>query len=162
MFTKLTTTLMAGALALTSLTAPTELRAGNDTGKIIGGLAIGAVLGAVIANEIEDRKDSRNHGARRHTDAYSANHRRSYGTRDHRGGRNLYRGRGRHDGYGQRRVKLPGACRVQSGHRSGYSGRCLRGYEYGRRAMPSACAVRVGGRHGTIYRDRCLNRYGYH
>ena len=154
MFTKLTTTLMAGALALTSLTAPTELRAGNDTGKIIGGLAIGAVLGAVIANEIKDRKDRRKHGARRQSDAYSATRHRSYGDRR--------RDHGRHDGYGQRRVKLPGACRVHRGHRSGYSGRCLRGYDYGRRAMPSACAVRVGGRHGTIYRDRCLNRYGYH
>ncbi|MGR3462169.1 MAG: hypothetical protein ACU0AX_09790 [Roseovarius sp.] len=148
MFTKFTAALMAGALALASAAAPTEVRAGNDTGKIVAGLAIGAIIGAAIANDNKKRRYDDGYVSRQGYDAYG------YSS-------NQDRHRGYNRGYGSRRVSLPGACRVYNGYRSGYSGRCLSGYNYGYDALPSACAVRVGGRHGTIYRDRCLNRYGY-
>lgn len=51
MFSKFTTTLMAGAFALASVAAPTEVRAGNDTGKIVAGFAVGAIIGAAIASQ---------------------------------------------------------------------------------------------------------------
>jgi hypothetical protein len=155
MFTKLTATLLAGALALASATAPTEVRAGNDTGKIVAGLAVGAIIGAAIANNNKKRRHNDGYVSRRSHDTYGRAHNRGH-HRSHN------RGYKRHKGYGHRRVNLPGACRVHKGHRSGYSGRCLSGYNYSYAALPSACAIRVGGRHGTIYRDRCLNRYGYH
>lgn len=117
MFTRLTTALMAGALALASATTPTGVRAANDTGKIIGGLAIGAILGAVIANEIKDRKDDRKKAYKRTAPHGNVATRHLY---DDRGRADRHRGyqrkRGRHDGYGQRRVRLPGACRVGNGH----------------------------------------------
>jgi len=149
MFTKLTTTVMAGALALASAAAPTEVRAGSEARNIIAGLAVGAIVGAAIASQSNKKTKHRggHHVSRGHNDGYHDGY--------HRGHKNL-------GGYRHKRVNLPGACRVRNGHRSGYSGRCLRGYNYGRAAIPSTCAVRVGGRHGTIYRDRCLNRHGYY
>lgn len=62
---------------------------------------------------------------------------------------------------GDTRIGLPDACRVLSDQRAGYSGRCLQRHRYDLAALPSACAVQVGGSHRTIYRDRCLNGYGY-
>lgn len=157
MFTKLTTTLMAGALALASATTPTELRAGNDAGKVIAGLAVGAIIGAAIASNNKKRHHGGGHVSR--GNVYDDGHNRGH-NRGHARGHN--RGYGHDSGYRQKRVNLPGACRVHKGHRSGYSGRCLSGYNYSYSALPSACAVRVGGHYGTIYRDGCLNRYGYY
>lgn len=151
MLTKFTTIVMAGALAFASALTPTQARAGNDTGKIVAGIAVGAIIGAALASNSKKRKDRGGHVSRRHHDAY--------GNGYHRGHKRGYK---RHKGHGQRHVNLPGACRVQKGHRAGYSGRCLGGYNYSHASLPSACAVRVGGHHGTIYRDRCLNRYGFH
>ncbi|MET4101557.1 putative membrane protein [Roseovarius sp. MBR-78] len=143
MFTRLTTTLMASAFALASVAAPTQVRADNDAGKVIAGLAVGAIIGAAIASD---------NGRDRHGGGYRNS---SYDGHD--------RGYQGHDSYGpERRVNLPGACRVHSNYRSGYSGRCLNGYNYGYSALPSDCAVHIGGYHGTVYRDRCLNRYGYY
>jgi len=174
MFTKLTTTLMVGALALATTITPTQVRADNDAAKIIGGLAIGAIIGAAIADNNDNRRHNRGHVSRRHHDAYDVygrgNHRshkrghhRSHKRGHYRGhDRGYHRGHRGHDGYKHRRVNLPGACRVHKGHRSGYSGRCLGRHNYSYSALPSACAVRVGGHHRTIYRDGCLNRYGYY
>ncbi|MGX0875538.1 hypothetical protein ACSSV4_000210 [Roseovarius sp. MBR-154] len=151
MFAKFTSLLTAGALVLgTGMAAPA--RADNDTAEIFGALIAGGVIGALIAN---DSNKSRNRGH-----SVSRNYRND-GYRDDsfRGGHS----RGHDTGYGHsKRVNLPGACRVNSGHRSGYSGNCLRGYSYSHAALPSACAVHVGGHHRTIYRDRCLNQYGYY
>ena len=148
MFTKFTTTLMAGALALSTVATPTEVRAGSEARNIIAGLAVGAIVGAVIASKSNKKNKHRSgHVSRRHHDAY---------------GGGQHRGHKGHNSYRHKRVTLPGACRVHKGHRSGYSGRCLRGYDYSYAALPAACAVRVGGRHRTIYRDGCLNRHGYY
>ena len=155
MFAKLTTTLMAGALVLASATAPTEARAGNDAGKVIAGIAVGALIGAAIASNNKKRHRNQGYVSRNQQPVYDRGHDRGYRSGNHRG-------YGYDNGYRQQRVNLPGACRVYRGNRAGYSGRCLSGYNYSYAAMPSACAVRIGGRHGTIYRDRCLNRYGYY
>jgi len=135
MFRRITTILTAATLSLgTAFADPALARDRSDNANLLGGLIIGGLIGAAIAN---DNNDNDRHG------------------RGH--------GRGHHKDYRHgKRVNLPGACRVYNGHRSGYSGRCLRGYDYGHAALPSACAVRVGGRHRTIYRDRCLNQYGYY
>jgi len=141
--TKFTTVLTATALALGTATA-TPVRADNDAAKIIGGLVVGGLIGAAIANDSNKNRHRGHHVSRGHHDGY--------GTRQHKG-----------HGYRQeRRVNLPGACRVYSGHRSGYSGHCLREHAYGHASMPSACAVHVGGHPRVIYRDRCLNQYGYY
>jgi hypothetical protein len=151
MFTKLTSFLTAGALAIgTGIATPAS--ADNDAAEIFGALIAGGVIGALIAN---DSNKSRNRGH-----SVSRNYR-DDGYRDdsYRGGHS----RGHDKGYRHgKRVNLPGACRVHSGHRSGYSGNCLRGYNYSHAALPSSCAVHVGGHHRTIYRDRCLNQYGYY
>lgn len=159
MLTKLILTLLAGAFALVSATAPAEARSGRDNRNLIAGLAVGAIIGAAIASNNKKRKHQGGHVSRGHQDAYRSGHHRG-----HRGGHagDHNRGYGHDDGYRGKRVNLPGACRVHKGHSAGYSGRCLGGYNFGHSALPSACAVRVGGHHGTIYRDNCLNRYGYH
>lgn len=159
MFSKLTMTFMAGAFALASAVTPTEVRAGNDAGKVIAGIAVGAIIGAAIASNTKKRKHQGGHVSRGHQDVYGGGYERVHSGGHNRGHNKGYKG---HDGYGQRSVNLPGACRIYNGHRSGYSGRCLGRYNYTYAALPSACAVRVGGHHGTIYRDRCLNQYGYH
>lgn len=142
---RLITTLSAAALALGVVTtAPTPAAAGNKTGYLLGGLVLGGLVGAAIAS---DSHKSRN----RHGDNHVS---RGHDYSDYRG--DSYRGG--HD----RQVRLPSECRVYNGNRSGYSGRCLHSYDYGHAAMPSQCAVRVGGQHGTIYRDACLNQYGYY
>ena len=135
-------TVLAAALALSTLSAA-PARAGSDTGKIVAGVAVGAILGAAIASN-NNRQHRGGHVSRKHHDPYGGGHHRGY------------------KGHGYKRTNLPGACRVHRGHRSGYSGRCLSGYNYSYSALPSACAVRIGGYHGTIYRDRCLNQYGYY
>lgn len=160
MFRKLTTILMAGALAFASATAPTGARAGNDAGKVIAGIAVGAIIGAAIASNNKNRHRNQGYVSRNQQPVYGRGYHRGYRGRDYRGHGD--RGYGHDNGYRQQRVNLPGACRVYRGNRAGYSGRCLSDYNYSYSAMPSACAVRIGGRHGTIYRDRCLNQYGYY
>src|SRR6056297_2245480 len=127
MFSKFTTTLMAGAFALASVAAPTEVRAGNDTGKIVAGLAVGAIIGAAIASQSKKRRHNDGYVSRQHHDAYGRGYHRGHQRGHHRGHQRGYQ---RHDGYGHHRVNLPNACRVHKGHRSGYSGRCLGGYNY--------------------------------
>jgi len=146
MFTKFTSLLTAGALALgTGMATPAS--ADDDTAEIFGALIAGGVIGALIANDTNKHRNRGHHVSRgHHDDGYRGGH-----------------SRGHDKGYGHgKRVNLPGACRVHSGHRSGYSGDCLRGYNYDHAALPSSCAVHVGGHHRTIYRDRCLNQYGYY
>jgi hypothetical protein len=135
MFTKFTTTLLVGALALATMITPTQLRAGDDTARIIGGLAIGALIGAAIAGDNDNRRRDRGHVSRRQHDVNDVYRRGSY----RNGDRGYYRGpqRGhnrryrRHDTYGhQRRVTVPRACRVQGGHRSGYSRHCPGRHNY--------------------------------
>lgn len=160
MFTRFTMSLMAGALALASTLTPTEVRAGNDAAKVIAGIAVGAIIGAAIVNNEKKRRHHGGHVSRGHHDGYGGHKAGHY--RGHDRGYDRHRGHDRHHGYGHRRVNLPNACRVHKGHRSGYSGNCLGSYNYTYAALPAACAVRVGGYHGTIYRDRCLNQYGYY
>jgi hypothetical protein len=137
LFPRFTATLSAAALAL-GVATTTPAAASNEAGYLFGGLVLGGLVGAAIAND--------SHRSR-------GGHHVSRGS-DYRG--DSYRGG--HD----RRVNLPGQCRVHSSHRSGYSGNCLYRYDYDHAALPSACAIRVGGHHGTIYRDNCLNQYGYY
>ena len=149
MLTKFTTMLTAAALALGTATA-TPVRADNDAAKIIGGLVVGGLIGAAIAND-----NNRNRG-------HDVSRNRHHGQYGGPGGGHS-KGYAHDDGYRQgQRINLPGACRVYKGNRYGYSGRCLRGYNYRRASLPSACAVRVGGHHHTIYRGRCLKQYGYY
>ncbi len=151
MFTKLMSTLMIGALALSTVTVtPALARDRSDNRNLIAGLALGAIVGAAIASNNQSRRGGE----------------RGYVSQNYIGdpyghGRGI--GRGHATGYHHaRRATLPGACRVYAGNRSGYSGRCLSRNYRAYRALPSACAVNVGGHHRTIYRDRCLNQYGYY
>lgn len=157
MFRKLTSIVMIGALALSAAaTSPAFARDRSDNGNLIAGLAIGAIVGAALANTNNNnsRRDNRDGYVSRGYvgDAYGGN-RGIVGDHD--------RGRGNGFGYG-RPAALPGACRVYAGNRSGYSGRCLSRSYRAYSALPSACAVRVGGHHRTIFRDHCLNRYGFY
>jgi len=142
---------MIGALALTTITArPAIARDASDNRNLIAGLALGAIVGAAIAS---NTKSQRNNGGGYVSQGYAGD---PYGRDREFGGRGG-------NGYDYaRHVTLPAACRVYSGNRAGYSGRCLNRHYSGYDALPSACAVRVGGQHRTIYRDRCLNQYGYY
>jgi hypothetical protein len=151
--------IVGSTMAMTSLTAaPVEARDRGETATVAAGVAVLALVAAAIAKrKRQDQldvvaRDQGHHGrpeARYHDRGYQAVHRPA--------------SRGHDAGYRQSgRVQLPGACRVQNAQRAGYSGRCLQRYDYGHAALPSACAVRVGGNHRTIYRDRCLNGYGYY
>lgn len=156
MFTRIIASLMAGALVLTTITvSPAMARDRSDNRNLIAGLAIGAIVGAAIASNSRNRNGgnvSRGYVG----DAYP------YGRGDDDGRGYVYApGHGNAYGHG-RRVDLPAACRVYNGNRSGYSGRCLDRSYRGHAALPAACAVHVGGHHHTIYRDRCLNQYGYY
>lgn len=159
MFRKLTSIVMIGALALSAAaTSPASARDRSDNGNLIAGLAIGAIVGAALANNNNNNNNS------------GRDNRGGFVSRGYAGdpyGRNQVivgdhdRGRGNSYEY-SRPAALPGACRVYAGNRSGYSGRCLSRSYRAYSALPSACAVRVGGHHRTIFRDQCLNRYGYY
>lgn len=158
MFSKLTSIMMIAALAVGGATAnPASARDRSDNGNLIAGLAIGAIVGAAIASNSKSRRDDRNGYVARNYDADPYRDTRRYHGDDDREHRRHDRG---HD-YA-RPAALPGACRVYAGDRSGYSGRCLSRNYQSYSALPSACAVRVGGHHRTIYRDQCLNRYGFY
>ena len=134
LLSRLTASLGAAALALGLVSAvPRPAAASDEAGYLFGGLLLGGLIGAAIAGDSNNDRD-RHHVSRGH---------------DYRGDH-------------ARRAYLPAECRVYRGPRSGYSGRCLHHHDYSHAALPSACAVRVGGHHGTIYRDGCLNRYGYY
>lgn len=155
MFRKLTSLIMTVALAAgTAATSPASARDRSDNRNLIAGLAIGAIVGAVIANNTNSRRDDRGGYVSREYvgDPYGE-------TRRYRGDDDRRRGNGY--GYG-RPAALPRACRVHAGDRSGYSGRCLSRNYGSYSALPSACAVRVGGHHRVIFRDHCLNRYGFY
>lgn len=153
--------ILASVLTLTTLdAAPAAARDRTETAAAAGGAAILVLLAAAIAKK--KRQDRRDLLARQEDKAAEDDRQRHAKavTRDHG-----YRAprHGEEAGYRRAaRVQLPGACRVRSDHRAGYSGRCLQRYDYDRAALPSACASPVGGSHRTIYRDRCLNGYGYY
>ncbi|MBC7179036.1 MAG: hypothetical protein H5U14_02915 [Roseovarius sp.] len=172
MFSKITSALMIGALALTTaMSTPALARDRSDNRNLAVGIALGAIVGAAIAsnNKQQNNGGYRDNGGyqnnRTYRDYDGRNHKgddrgydKSYGHRGHDNGRGGY---GNNYGRAQR-VNLPGACRVYAGNRAGYSGRCL-SQRYGSyNVLPSACAVRVGGHHQVIYRDHCLNQYGYY
>lgn len=103
MFTRLTTTLMAGALVLASFAAPTQAHAGNDAGKVIAGLAVGAIIGAaIVGNNKHDRHDGRyvSRGYQSHGGGYARGHS-AYGKPRHVYQRSLRHAPGyRHSGNG--------------------------------------------------------------
>ena len=166
MFRKITTALIIGAVALTTATAtPALARDRSDNRNLAVGIALGAIVGAAIASNSKQKNNDgyRDNGSYRDYDG------RNYSTRDRRHDKayNDHRydnGRGGYSkNYGKaQRVNLPGACRVYAGNRAGYSGRCLNQRYGSYTALPSACAVRVGGHHQVIYRDHCLNQYGFY
>ena len=167
MHRKVIALIIGSAMAMTSLTAaPAKARDRSETVAIVAGVAALALASAALAKR--NNLDNRDRVARdRHEDVAHRDGFRGLARDPHRKrGHDAQRRRIRHghdDGYrSNRRVNLPNACRVHNGQRTGYSGRCLKRYDYGRAALPSACEVRVGGRHRTIYRDRCLNAYGYY
>ena len=139
----LTAFAMTGALALSGIGAAAPPAQADDHGAYIAGAAALAIFGAAIANQ-------------RHRGGGHA------GT-GHQGGGHAGTARGGHGGgyettgYGA----LPSECRVHSGQRYGYSGNCLSGSYGGYAELPAACEIYIGGRHGTVYRDSCLDRYGY-
>lgn len=157
MFTKVTSALMIGALTLiTAMSTPAVARDRSDNRNLAVGLALGAIVGAAIASNNKQRNNDAYRGNVTSRD-YSGH---SYNSLDRR-----YKdhGGGYGNAYGRaQRVNLPGACRVYAGNRAGYSGRCLNQRYGSYTALPSACAVRVGGHHQVIYRDHCLNQYGYY
>jgi hypothetical protein len=157
MFSKVTSTLMIGALALTTaMSTPALARDRSDNRNLAVGIALGAIVGAAIAS---NSKQNNNDGYRGNVSSRDYD-RQNYNSRE-RGYNNNRGGHGNTYGRAQR-VNLPGACRVYAGNRAGYSGRCL-SQRYGSyNVLPSACAVRVGGHHQVIYRDHCLNQYGYY
>ena len=156
MFSKITSALTIGALALTTaMSTPALARDRSDNRNLAVGIALGANGG--YSGGYQDNRTYRDYDGRNHK-GHDRGYDKSYGHRGHDSGR------GRYDrNYGRaQRVNLPGACRVYAGNRAGYSGRCL-SHRYGSyHALPSACAVRVGGHHQVIYRDHCLNKYGYY
>lgn len=149
--------------------------AGSDTARVITGIAVGAIIGAAIADSTRGHQRNRgHHGVTRsyggHHGGHIGNHHRPkahhgaghYRPKVRHHGGHVNRGHGGH-GYGKvtKRYHLPAECRVQSGSRYGYSGRCLSNSYAGYNALPHQCAVRIGGHHGTVYRDGCLSGYGY-
>lgn len=155
MFRKLTLTMMIGVLALSLVaTGPAAARDRSDNGNLIAGLAIGAIVGAVIASNTKSRRDNQSGYVSQGSfdDPYLPGWRNDRGYDRVGGNRYEY----------ARPASLPAVCRVYAGNRSGYSGRCLSRKYRSYNALPSACAVRVGGQHRTIYREKCLNEYGYY
>lgn len=166
MHRKFIATILAAGLAVSGLSAaPAQARSGKDNARLLVGIAAVAIVGAAIAHG-KSRKDKR-HDAATRGQAHAPVH------QGRRGGyqrpQGHARGHDRHNG-GSRgydryervnRHALPASCRVRSGQRHGYSGRCLSRHYSGYHALPQKCAVRIGGRHGTVYRDRCLGRHGY-
>jgi hypothetical protein len=144
---------IGSAMAVTTPgAARAELRDRTGTAAAAG-VAVLALVAAAIARKRQDRRDA----VPRDQDFRERKHRSQTSTERLSLVRPGARARD-----ADARVNLPGACRIRDDRREGYSGRCLQRYQYDQAALPSACAVQVGGSGLTIYRDRCLNGYGYY
>lgn len=162
MFNKFISALMIGALALSTIaTTPAMARDRNDNARLIAGIAALAIVGVAVASSSKSRNDGyvgqdQRYGSNDRNDGYDRG-------RDQRYDQGRSFGQTRNQGYGHAQpATLPGACRVHAGNRSGYSGRCLSNTYAGYNSLPRACEVHIGGRHRTVYRDSCLNQYGYY
>lgn len=154
MYRTLIALVIGSALAVTTPGVTlAEPRDRTETAAAAGVAALALVAAAIAAKKRRDRRDAvspdQDRLDRRHISQPSTEHL-SLHRPDARG----------HEV--EARVSLPGACRIRDDQREGYSGRCLQRYQYDQAALPSACAVQVGGSGLTIYRDRCLNGYGYY
>ncbi|MFO7758283.1 MAG: hypothetical protein R6V26_07350 [Roseovarius sp.] len=143
---------IGSAIAITTPDATLAAPRDREETAAAAGVAVLAIVAAAIA--VKRRQHERNETLRDRHDVPKA-------SPEHLSLRGPV-GRGHDAGdRGANRIRVPDACRVLSDQRAGYSGRCLQRHRYDQAALPSACAVRVGGHHRTIYRDRCLNGYGY-
>lgn len=159
------------ALGVTSLASPARADS-SDVAKWVAGAAALAIVGAAVARERRDRRET----TRRATDPVyvegplaerdRAYRRFGYSSYDYderqyqRGKRN----RSRHDHYA-----LPLRC-ARNGHSAqgqvyGFGRKCLRRHFKNFGALPRHCAVRLreyGERRGVIYHNGCLHRNGFY
>ncbi|SDO07261.1 hypothetical protein SAMN05216196_103263 [Lutimaribacter pacificus] len=148
---KFIATILAGALAVTGLTAAPARADGNDVAKALAGIAAVAIIAKALD---DDRKDK----ARRHAPA------RAHSVRPDR-----HRGHVAPRPLPHRvaRKQLPGHCmvRVQTRHgvQNAFGQNCLQRSSRHATRLPRACAMPTRGRghNRTFYDAGCLRSYGY-
>ena len=162
-------TILAGALAVTGLTAAPARADAEDVAKALAGIA--AV--AIIADAVRDNdRDRRRHGIvtrshRNHGNAYGNAYRRGH-DRPHVDTRR---------GHGHiaprplpRRAQvnqLPRRCMVRVTGRNinaqAFAGRCLARNDVNMRRLPDRCEIRMRGQRGgqSYYAAACLRSHGY-
>lgn len=155
------------ALVITGLNATAARADSRDAAKWIAGIAAAAIIGAAIA---DNNKKKRQRRQQAHDDTYTYQRQPGHSGKhdDYYTGKND-RGHARPVPHEVRRKLLPGRCLVRGETRRGavrgFGRNCLnRNYAF-TNSLPQRCAVRALNRNGkyhrVIYRQRCLNKFGY-
>lgn len=151
--------ILAGAIAVTGITAAPARAGDDDIAKWIAGAAALAIIGAAIADNDRSKKKV---VTRNYYKQYDHGHR--HGNLGHSKKRHKrYPGFTRGDQF-----KLPSQCRrdvqTRRGYIKGFGRRCLLN-NYGHyNSLPHQCAVKTrdySGKRRVIYSGRCLGQYGY-
>jgi len=161
-------TILAAALAVTTLGAPAQAASNEDLVKLLAG----ATALVIIGKAIKDSKDRRRETVTRHDPRWD---------RDRHGGRwerDRHGRHGRHDRHGRRDDRhdrgyhrghgwvMPSQCRVtvatDAGNLSGYDYRCVQSNARFAASLPGECVTAARTRRGPqfIYTSHCLQRSG--
>lgn len=155
--------ILVAAITVTGWTAAPARAGSDDAAKIIAGVAALAIIGAAIADN--KRKDRRRAISRNRSFNDDFNIQRGH-KHERRHGR--YKRRHQDNRIIGSQRPLPQHCQrggyTNGGYIQGFGRQCLlRNYSH-YNALPHECAVRVyddRNRERVIYRNRCLNRYGF-
>ncbi|WP_319825344.1 hypothetical protein [Thalassovita sp.] len=175
---KFIASVLATALAITSISAVPAKAGNDDLVKFLAGATALVIIGKALDGKgrASTRYDDNyhRHGGHKYNYQYDNIHRHGYIPPVHNGRHyddNDYGKPGRHygkPGYSNKKILLPGACETSiwssNGHRKFLNVRCLnrRGVQVNR--LPNQCHINVGkDRSGKIggYATNCLENRGY-